>query len=407
MKLFGFKKKKQIEEKETEKEQLNQLFEEQMQAFIQEEELGTEIEKKETTFQSKEDRIIFLKENCEQILEASRQIDEAKGEYKIVTDYLTDIQKIERADLEEKQILEDAARRIITLTRERSNYQKSEIKITDAQFANIQKYEGEVLTSMKQMCENEDYNKSVKNDIRCLQKEKKLLRKQKREIIEKQKYLKGISIIMCVLVVSLFSLFMMISYAFEKEMIVPYVMTIIMAAISAGYIVYESRKNHYEIVIAERKMSRAIGLLNKVKIKYVNTTNALDYAYEKFSVTSGAEFQYRWEQYLKAKEASKRYQKNTELLNKYSEVLIEVLEKLNVIDKEIWVYQAIAILDSKEMVEIRHRLNIRRQKLRERIDYNTKLKKMGIEEIEKLIQQKPEYRTEVIETLKMFHLDIS
>lgn len=402
MKLFGFKKKKQIE-----KRQSNQSFEEQMQAVVQEEELGTEIEKKETAFQSKEDRIIFLKENCEQILEASRQIDEAKGEYQIVTDYLTDIQKIERADLEEKQIIEDAARRIITLTRERSNYQKSEIKITDAQFRNIQKYESEVLTSMKQMCENEDYNKSVKNDMRCLQKEKKILRKQKREIIEKQKYLKGISIIVCILVASLFLLFMMISYAFEKEMEIPYIMTIIMAAVSAGYIVYESRKNHYEIVVAERKMSRAIGLLNKVKIKYVNTTNALDYAYEKFSVTSGAEFQYRWEQYLKAKEASKRYQKNTELLNQYSEVLMEVLDELDVTDTEIWVYQAIAILDPKEMVEIRHRLNTRRQKLRERIDYNTQLKEMGIEEIEKLIQQKPEYRTEVIEILKAFDLDIS
>lgn len=402
MKLFGFKKKKQIEKKQS-----NQSFEEQMQAVVQEEELGTEIEKKETAFQSKEDRIIFLKENCEQILEASRQIDEAKGEYQIVTDYLTDIQKIERADLEEKQIIEDAARRIITLTRERSNYQKSEIKITDAQFRNIQKYESEVLTSMKQMCENEDYNKSVKNDMRCLQKEKKILRKQKREIIEKQKYLKGISIIVCILVASLFLLFMMISYAFEKEMEIPYIMTIIMAAVSAGYIVYESRKNHYEIVVAERKMSRAIGLLNKVKIKYVNTTNALDYAYEKFSVTSGAEFQYRWEQYLKAKEASKRYQKNTELLNQYSEVLMEVLEELDVTDTEIWVYQAIAILDPKEMVEIRHRLNTRRQKLRERIDYNTQLKEMGIEEIEKLIQQKPEYRTEVIEILKAFDLDIS
>lgn len=402
MKLFGFKKKKQAEKKKS-----NPSFEAQIQAVVQEEELGTEIEKKEATFQSKEDRIIFLKENCEQILEASRQIDEAKGEYQIVTDYLTDIQKIERADLEEKQIIEDAARRIITLTRERSNYQKSEIKITDTQFRNIQKYESEALTSMKQMCENEDYNKSIKNDMRCLQKEKKLVRKQKREIIEKQKYLKGISIIMCVLVGSLFLLFMLISYAFEKEMTIPYIMTIIMAAISAGYIVYESRKNHYEIVIVERKMNRAIGLLNKVKIKYVNTTNALDYAYEKFSVTSGAEFQYRWEQYLKAKEASKRYQKNTELLNKFSEVLMEVLEELDVTDTEIWVYQAIAILDPKEMVEIRHRLNTRRQKLRERIDYNTQLKEMGIEEIEKLIQQKPEYRTEVIEILKAFDLDIS
>ncbi len=39
-------------------------------------------------------------------------------------------------------------------------------------------------------------------------------------------------------------------------------------------------------------------------------------------------------------------------------------------DVEIWLYQAEALLDEKEMVEVRHHLNIRRQKIRERLEFN-------------------------------------
>ena len=38
------------------------------------------------------------------------------------------------------------------------------------------------------------------------------------------------------------------------------------------------------MIITERKINKAINLLNKVKIKYVNNINVLDYSCEKYGV---------------------------------------------------------------------------------------------------------------------------
>lgn len=59
------------------------------------------------------------------------------------------------------------------------------------------------------------------------------------------------------------------------------------------------------------------------------------------------------------------------------------LDRHEVSDTEVWLVQTYAILDDREMVEIRHDLNQRRQKLREQIRYNTEVK----EDYEKQIRE--------------------
>lgn len=363
-------------------------------------------EEAEAMPEDKEDRTGYLKENCEQVIEAVRQIEEAKIEYQAVTSYLADMQKIDMAGADERQVMEDAARRIITLTRERSRYQSREVKITDRQQRSMEKYEPDMVKAIKQMRDNESYSLSVKNDLRHLEGEKGSLKHQKKEIIEKQKYLKKLSVITFVLVGILFLLFIAISYVFKTNMTIPFVLTIIMAAASAFYIFHESGKNHIDIQLVEKKLNKAISLLNKVKIKYVNNTNALDYSYEKYGVHSSAQLQYLWEQYLKAKEAESKYRQNTDMLNRYNEILIEEMRKLKTADPEIWIYQAAAILDQREMVEIRHRLNVRRQKLRERIEYNTRLKEDSVNRMQEAMEEAPGIREEVIELLKQYNITL-
>ena len=64
------------------------------------------------------------------------------------------------------------------------------------------------------------------------------------------------------------------------------------------------------------------------------------------------------------------------------------------------------LIDNKEMVEVRHRLNGRRQKLRERIDYNNNLKERSLAEINKMLTQRPESKEEVIVLLRKFGIDL-
>ena len=58
------------------------------------------------------------------------------------------------------------------------------------------------------------------------------------------------------------------------------------------------------------------------------------------------------------------------------------------------------------MVEIRHTLNVRRQKLRERIGYNTKLRDNGFEEIKNILNKKPDIKDIVIDTLRQYQIEL-
>jgi len=365
-----------------------------------------EVAEKQVDYDPNQDRASFVTDNCEQILETSRQLEEMKVEYQAVTSYLTDMQKIDRIPLEEREKLNDSARKIITLTRERAKYQNNTRKLTDVQFKHIGRYEEILPSEIKKMMKNEAYNSTIKNDMRYLEGEKGSLHYQKEDIQNKQISLRGIAITTCVMVVLLFMLFIVIVNLFETNMQIPFLLTILMALTSAIYIFTNLGTNNKDMKLTERKLNRAITLLNKVKIKYINNTSELEYSYQKFMVNSYAELSYLWEQYLKAKEEEKHYQKNTEELEFHNSELVKELKRNGVADPDIWIYQAIAIIDNKEMVEVRHRLNARRQKLRERIDYNNSIKERSIKAINKFLTQKPEAKQEVTELLRKYRIEL-
>jgi len=365
-----------------------------------------EVAEKQVDYDPNQNRASFITDNCEQILETSRQLEEMKVEYQAVTSYLTDMQKIDRIPNEEREQLNDAARKIITLNRERAKYQNNTRKITDVQFKHIDRYEEILPSEIKKMMKNEAYNSTIKNDMRYLEGEKGSLNYQKEDIKNKQTSLKGIAITTCAMVVLLFILFFVITNSLKVNMQIPFLMTILLALASAIYIFTNLAANIEDMKLTERKYNRAITLLNKVKIKYINNTSELDYSYQKFMVNSYAELNYLWDQYIKAKEEEKHYQKNTEELEFHNSDLVKELKRNGVADPDIWIYQAIAIIDNKEMVEVRHRLNARRQKLRERIDYNNSIKERSIKAINKFLTQKPEAKQEVTELLKKFKIDL-
>jgi hypothetical protein len=359
-------------------------------------------EGKNVKFDTPVDRARFLTDQCEQILETTRQLDEMKMEYQAVTSYLTDIQKIDRIVPDERDIINDSARKIITVTRERAKYKNNTRKITDSQFKHIAKYEDILPAEMKKMRENEAYNHTIKTDMQHLEGEKGSLFYEIEEIDSKQNYLKKIATVTCVLVVLLFAVFVVMANLYETNIQIPFLMTVVMALIGAIYIFTNSKNNRRDMKLAELKLNKAISLLNKVKIKYINNTNALDYSHQKYMVNNYAELLFLWEQYVKAKEDEKLLKRNTEELERYNRELVRNLRRYGLEDPDIWVYQAVAIIDNKEMVEVRHRLNARRQNLRERIDYNNKIKEKSIQAINEFLSKNPDKRDEVIETLKKY-----
>ena len=65
---------------------------------------------------------------------------------------------------------------------------------------------------------------------------------------------------------------------------------------------------------------------------------------------------------------------------------MKLLKKCKLYDSRVWLEQPQALVDQKEMVEIKHDLLVRRQKLRSRIAYNLDIVKKERREIVRQIK---------------------
>lgn len=348
----------------------------------------------------------YIKDNCELIAESDRQIEDAKIEYQAVTSYLTDMQKIDMVPAEQREDLEDAARNILNLTRERNRFQQKNTRITDRQYRLFERYEMQLPRELPSLKESEDYQAKIEKDMEYLEKEKKLLADELEETISKQGYLRGIAITTSVVVIILFVIFALLGKYSDANLSIPFLLTVLMGMASSLYIFMEARKNTHDIQIIQAKQKRQVMLMNKVKIKSVNNLNFLEYTYNKYMVDNYDEMKALWEEYIILKEEARKYQTNTQMLEFYNNELIKGLERIGVADPDIWIYQPSAIIDSREMVEVRHRLNVRRQKLRERIDSIMKQKEEGLEAIKLSIQASTEYSQEAKRILERYGIEL-
>lgn len=340
---------------------------------------------------SDKDVLTIAHESNELMREMQRRLEEAKWEYDSVTVYLTDIQKIDALSLDKKAEIDDAARKIINLNKERDKHQRNEKNVNDIQFQFIRQYEDILPKEIVKMEEHEKYQQLVKNDLKHLEGERGAIIYEKESAIEKREFIKKFSVIISILVLTVFILLFLLNDAIKTNLNVPFFLAGVMSLVAIAYIVVGLRNAAAVYKFSEIKMNKLISLVNKVKIKYVNSTNILDYMYDKYHVNSYRELSYLWEQYVEAKDEAKRYQHNTELLEMYNNVLIEELQNNEIQDAEVWIYQPEALLDDREMVEVRHRLNVRRQKLRERIEFNNNKIELCKAELAGLRKRYPEY----------------
>ena len=400
--------------KDKQRGNVSESIQENMQTVVETEksnhkaDLKKEILEPEVTKQDvpvtvdKNDTVRFVRENCEAIAENERQIAEAKKEYEKVTSYLTDIQRIDMASDAERKEIDDVCKSILTLTSERNKYKNRNLTISDAQMRKFEPFEDELVDEIKKMYNAESYQKAIESDISNLKKEKENLYSQKKEVVNKQNAIKGMTKILALLIISLIVLLIVIFYALKADMTLPYLGVVFLAAVSAAALIFESQKNRRDVILIEKKINRAVTLLNKVKIKYINNINVLDYNCNKFGVKNAKDFEQKWNEYCKMREYEKKFRENTEMLNANNENLVIMLKDVGVVDTDIWLSRCVAIVDPKEMVEIRHELNQRRQMLRERIENNEQLKENIIKQLDYVINESPQIRDELIQIVKDF-----
>jgi regulator of replication initiation timing len=171
-------------------------------------------------------------------------------------------------------------------------------------------------------------------------------------------------------------------------------------ALTAIYMTYLDAQK--ENTRAGRSLNKVILLQNRVKIRYVNNTNLLEYLYMKFGISSAAELEKLRKQYAEEKEERERIRENRKEMTYSQSELIKILKSYRFYDPMIWLHQAQALVDPKEMVEVRHALILRRQKLRQRLDFNSQNASAAQEQIRTIVAEYPEYAKEILKMISDF-----
>lgn len=348
----------------------------------------------------------MIVEVCETIDAASLQIELVKKEYEEVNRYLQDAQIIATLPEDVGEGLMESAKHILALRRDIAELNKKRNDMTEFQFSLMERYEKEIPSEIKRLKREEEYKKIIQGDLRKLAGEKGVLLHEEEEEREKKKFLTRVGILSGFMISVLLLMYLIFYLIFETFLEIPFLATIIGGLILTFYIFLESDRNKKAIQWNVAKMNKLTALTNKIKIKYVNHTAALDYSHDKFAINGVIELEERYEKYLQIKEEEMKKKKTSATYEMYKEKFKDLLEEFHVHDTEVWTFQAGAIIDKKEMVEIRHRLNDRRGKLRDRLSFNAGIVEEGVEKLREILEKYPEDRRMIYEVAEVYKIKL-
>lgn len=352
---------------------------------------------------SGDEDVIF---KCDQIVDATYQLEDLRAEYDMVTSYFADIQTIEELPGDIRKEIADIAKRIAVLENESQTFLHSDDRISDENFRMLQGIEKELSEIFGRLKELEDMDELIKRDMQHLENEKQSQEHLQDQIVMKQEQLRKFLLSFGLLAALTVLILAGAGIAAGTSLLIPILIILLVVAGLAALSIVVYKNMAYEYKLSERKENRAIALMNKVKIKYINNTSTLQYLYEKYHVKSLRELEYLYDQYLIMVDEVRKYQKAAGDLRQLNDALSKLLYACGVKDPEIWMKQSLALVDRREMVEVKHSLNVRRQKLREQLAYNEELRLNGLKEIREMLKGNPELREQVREELHMYHINL-
>lgn len=343
---------------------------------------------------------------CDQIVEATYQMEDLKAEYDVVTSYFEDIQMIEELPQNIRKEITDTAKKIAFLQNETTEFLHSDDRISDENFRMIQGMEKDLTAVFGQLKELEDMDMAIRRDMTHLEGEKNAQEYIQESIESQQSKIKNFMIIFGTISVLAVITLAVVGVLTKNNLVLPVLLILLVIAGMAALCVVTYRNLSYEFKMSEKRENRAISLMNKVKIKYVNNTSTLEYLYEKYHVNSLRELEYLYDQYLIMVDEIRKYQRTTGDLRENTEALSKLLYAHGVKDPDIWTKQSLALIDPREMVEVKHSLNVRRQKLRDQIAYNEQLRLEGLKGIRELLKTNPELRDDVRREMELYHINL-
>ncbi|MCR5556988.1 MAG: hypothetical protein K6F75_05460 [Butyrivibrio sp.] len=338
-----------------------------------------------------------------QMEEAAKELDSLELEYYDVTSHLRDIEEIDALPEAQRQEINDCAQKILDSEQQREKFSRRKSKMTEEEYERMERLQSEAKGGIKKLAEAEDYQKKIKSDLKRLDGEHQAYLYREEELEKTMDFCKKMIIVVAVTLVLIFVVLMILHSTLKLNVSYGYMVSVLLAAVALTLLFINNSNSEVELKGVNKSISRLIMLQNQVKIRYVNNTNLIDYLCLKFRVNNAKELKTLYSKYLqevKEREAYEDAQKNLDVNQKD---LVYMLRRLRIKDPEIWVHQVEALLSHNEEVEIRHSLNVQRQSLRRRMEYNRDVVAGNAKrEIEDMAKQYPEYTQEILDMVSRY-----
>ena len=146
----------------------------------------------------------YVVERLEQMIDITKEIEDEKAEYRMVTAYLNDIHTIEDLPEEVRKQINETATNIVQLDSARNGFLNSAKKLTDAQFSQLAREEKEIPDAIRRLASNETYQDMLRKDMKYLEREKSRFQLHKEYLTSQQHTLRRLLYVLMGLTVAAF-----------------------------------------------------------------------------------------------------------------------------------------------------------------------------------------------------------
>ncbi len=338
-----------------------------------------------------------------QMQEASDALNALEDEYNDVTSHLRDMEEIDALPPEQRAEINECAQKILDSQEQQEKFNRRKSRMTDAEFEHMERLQSDAKKGAEKLAEAEEYQKKIRNDLKRLDSEHEAYLFQEDDILTAIENSRRLIIAIGVSLVLIIFFLMFLQWGLGLNVVYGFMVTILLAAVAITFLYIQMTNAASDLKIVNKSISRLIMLQNQVKIRYVNNTNLIDYLCLKYGINSSRELTDMYDRYLKERKERAKVEDARKLLDENQKDLVYMLRHYRVKDPDIWVHQVDALLDHNEEVEIRHSLNVRRQSLRKRMEYNRDIVAGNAKtEIEDMARQYPAYTQEILDMVSRY-----
>ncbi|MCQ2493671.1 MAG: hypothetical protein MJ104_03635 [Lachnospiraceae bacterium] len=348
-------------------------------------------------FNNPEERSRYIMDCLEKMEIGAREVEMLTGEYQLVTEYLTDTEEIDALPEEQHFKLETVAKQLVGYDAEIKRYREKKNRMSDIDYYTLRSQESEVEEGIAKLREGERYAVKIKKDLRRLDGERQANEFRKLELKRSKDNYKGMVGIFVMAYIFCMLLLVFFQFGLGMSVFIGYILATAVVAIACAVAAIKYIDCDKEQKLVHNTVNKLIKLQNTVKIRYVNNRKLLEYLYLKYHVENSEKLEKMWHLYQQEKEDRRQFIE-AEAGNEYAtKQLMALLTSYRIKYPDRWLFQTPALIDKREMVEIRHDLILRRQAIREQMDGSRKLSDDARDEIAEVSKQYPEYAKEILE----------